>query len=137
VFCGGEVVVEAGGGLVGGGGGGGGGPPAALCVVVGVDRWAAAVVVVVPRPDVVAEPVKGAAGSLEVVDPGCVVAVDDGDVAWATTLIGRGRPGEAELPAMAMPSPTQSIRRRTIPALLPADPCRSMPQSLTTANFLP
>ena len=137
-MVGGEVV-GGGGGLVDGGldgGGGGGGPPAALCAVVGVDRWAGAVVVV-PRPDVVAEPVKGAAGSLEVVDPGCVGAVDNGDVAWATTLIGRGRPGEAELPAMAMPSPTQRIRRRTIPALLPADPCRSMPQSLTTANFLP
>src|SRR5947209_6484566 len=102
---GGDVVGGGGGAVVGGGGGvvvagGSGEPPPLLRAVVGVDFRP--VVVVVPRPNVVEDPPAVVDGPLVVLAPASVVVVDDEDVGWATTLIGRGSPAELRMPAMAM-----------------------------------
>ena len=117
------AVVGGGGGAVVGGGvvGFGAVVGVLLCSVVGVERRA---VLVVPRPKVVLGP-EVVDGPLDVVS-GAVVVVDDEDVVWPWTTISRGLPAELGMPAMAIPRPMQTRRRRTIPARLVAGPCQSM-----------
>ena len=129
VVVGGGAVVVTGGGVVGWVG-----PGPGLVVddpgrAVGVDLLA---VVVVPRPTVVPGPAV-VDGPLDVVS-GSVVVVDD-DVVCPWMTINRGLPAELGMPAMAMPRPMQTRRRRTIPARLAAGPCQSMAEEPNDREF--
>jgi hypothetical protein len=82
--------------------------------------------VVVGRALVVAEP-NVVDGPLDVVVGASVVVVDDVDEdVDSSTRMRRGLPAELGMPAMAMPSPMQMRRRRTMPARRAAGPCQSM-----------